>query len=127
MSGVAVLETIKVFDLAGWQLFIGFIPYIISCIIVLVRLFKAYKKNMEKNQNGLETDIPWHPKELLIAVVGAIITVILLICFKNYCPAKYVETQYEIKIENSASFNEVNNKYIILEEKENTYIVKERH
>ena len=127
MSGVTVLETIRITDLAGWQFFIGFMPYIISCILVLVRLFKAYRKNTEENQEYLELDIPWHPRELLIAVMGAIITVILLICFKNYCPAKYIETQYEIKIEDSASFNEVNNKYIILEEKENTYIVKERH
>ena len=127
MNGVTILETIKIADLSGWQFLIGFIPYIISCIIILVRLFKAYRKSSEKNQEYLETDMPWHPKELLTAVVGAIITVVLLTCIKNYYPAKYIETQYEIKIEDFVSFNEVNDKYIILEEKENTFIVKERN
>jgi hypothetical protein len=68
----------------------------------------------------------WSPKELYILLIGAILSVLMIPFLNEYFPAEYVETHYEMSIDDSASFNEVHNKYIIIEEKEDTFIVKEK-
>ena len=44
----------------------------------------------------------------------------------NVCPADYVETHYEVAVDDAVSFTEFYNKYTILEERAETFLVKER-
>lgn len=128
MNGVTILNTIEIYDLTWWQLLLGVSPLLISATICLIRLYSAFKKGTEDEQRrGVVSSEHWHPKELFSIVVGAIFCITLMFCLKNFWPANYVETHYEIKVENSASFKEVYSTYDILETKENTFIVKERN
>lgn len=122
MTGVTILDVIEIYDIADWQLFLCFIPFIISAIISFVIMYKSTK--------GLE---PWEPAPFpakvftIIIAIGASITIGSMLYADKHCPAKLTETQYEIKIEDSASFKEVYEKYNIIEEKEDTFIVTENN
>jgi len=127
MTGVTILDTIEIYQIAGWQFLLGFLPLIVAAIIFFTRQHIAFKKGTAEDQaRGVVSCEHWHPKELLLLVVGGFFSLVLLICLCKVCPADYIETQYEIKVEDTASFNEVYSKYEIIEEKENTFIVKER-
>lgn len=127
MTGVTILDSTDIYVLANWQLLIVFAPIILSVIILLIRLHKAFKMGTEDEQaRGVISIKNWSPKELYILLIGAIISVLLIPFLNEHFPAEYVETQYEIAIDDSANFNEVYNKYIIIEEKEDTFIVKEK-
>lgn len=127
MTGVTILDTIEIYQIAGWQFLLGFLPLIVTAIIFFTRQHIAFKKGTAEEQaRGLISCEHWHPKELLLLVLGGFLSLVFLICLGKFYPADYVETQYEIIIEDTASFNEVYRTYTFLEEKENTYIVKER-
>jgi hypothetical protein len=127
MTGVTILDTIEIYQIAGWQFLLGFLPLIVTAIVFFTRQHVAFKKGTAEEQaRGIISCEHWHPKELLLLVIGGFLSLAFLLCLGKFCPANYVETQYEISIEDTASFNEVYRTYAILEEKENTYIVKER-
>ena len=124
INGVTILESIDIYQLSGWQILIGFIPLCLSTVIYFVRLVKAFKSGSKEDQaNGL---VILPAKELFLIFIGGLISLIFIIILDRNCPTEFVETQYEIKIEDSASFNEVYNNYIIVEEKEDTFIVAKK-
>lgn len=122
MTGVTIIDIINIYDISEWQLLLCFIPFIVSAIISFVVMYKATK--------GLE---PWEPAPFptkvftIIIAIGASITIGSMLYVDKQCPAELVETRYEIKIEDSASFKEVYEKYNIIEEKEATFIVTEKN
>lgn len=120
MTGVTILNIFDIYDISGLQIFISFIPYILAAVLGFVTLNKAFKKNL----SGELVKFP--VKFYIILIIGAILTIASVIFLDSKYPAKYVETQYEISIDDTASFNEVYNNYTIIEEKENTFIVKEK-
>lgn len=127
MNGVTILDSIEIYQLAGWQFLLGFIPLAITAAVFFIRQHIAFKKGTAEEQaRGVISGEHWHPREMLLLVIGGLLSLALLLCFGKLCPADYIETQYEIKVDDTASFNEVYQTYTILEEKEDTYIVKER-
>lgn len=121
INGVTILESIDVYQLSGWQILIGLIPLILFTIIYFVRLFKAFKSDSKEDQAKGLVIMP--AKEIFLICIGGLISLIFIIVLDRNCPTEFVETQYEIRIEDSASFNEVYNNYNIIEEKEDTFIV----
>ena len=121
INGVTILESIDIYQLSGWQILIGLIPLILFTIIYFVRLFKAFKSGSKEDQAKGLVNMP--AKEIFLIFIGGLISLIFMIILDRNCPTEFVETQYEIKIEDSASFNEVYNSYNIIEEKEDTFIV----
>ena len=127
MNGVTILNTTEIYDPAWWQLLLGLSPLIISAVIYSTRLYIAFKKGTDDEQRrGVVSAEHWNPKELLTLLIGGIVSISLTICLDIFLPAAYLETHYEIKVEDSASFNEVYDVYTIIEERDNTFIVKER-
>ena len=120
MTGVTILNTFDIYDISGLQIFISFIPYILAAVLGFVVLHKAPKKTSSGDL------IKFPVKFYIIIIIGAILTMASVIFLDSKYPAKYVETQYEVSIDDTASFNEVYDNYIIIEEKEDTFIVKER-
>ena len=124
MTGVTIIDVIKIYDISDWQLFLCFIPFIISAIISLIMLYRA-----TKDLN------PWEPAPFLpkiftvIIVVGASITIVSMLYADKQCPAELIETQYEVKIDSSADFNEVYDKYEIKSKNTDTgtFIVVEKN
>ena len=124
MTGVTIIDVIKIYDISDWQLFLCFIPFIISAIISLIMLYRA-----TKDLN------PWEPAPFLskiftvIIVVGASITIVSMLYADKQCPAELIETQSEVKIESSADFNEVYDKYEIKSKNTDTgtFIVVEKN
>lgn len=121
MTGVTIIDVIKIYDIANWQMVLCFIPFLLSAVISLVIMFKATK--------GYE---PWEPAPFPVKVfmptiaIGALITICSMLYADKCCPAELVETQYEVRIEGTASFKEVYEKYNIIKEKEGTFIVTEK-
>ena len=127
MEGIVILDTIHIYQLAWWQIILMLLPLIGSAIIFFIRLNKAIKKGTPEEQaRGVVSSNNWSPNEFLITLSGGVLSIILGLLISINCPAQFIETQYEIKIEDSVSFNDFYNSYIILEEKENTFVVKER-
>lgn len=126
MNGITIINSTDIYGISGWQILLALCPLILSAIVFFVRLHKAFKKGTTYEQaRGVISIEHWSPKECLTILIGGVLAVILIVYF-NYRPADYIETQYIIKIENSVSFNDVYNKYEIVEEKEDTFIVRER-
>lgn len=127
MTEITILDTVDIYQLSWWQFLLALSPMILAAIICFTRMHIAFKKGTAEEQaRGVISSEHWHPKELLIPLFGAIVCIVIVICLNNFCPAEYVETHYEVKVSDSASFNKVFKAYTIIEEKENTYIVKER-
>ena len=124
MNGVTIINSTDTYTLAGWQFIVGMLPLIISSVIYFYLLVKSLNNRTpeQKAANTSDFDI----KYLLIIFVGGLCSFVLLFFLGRYHPASYVDTQYEIEIADSASFNEVYDKYSIITEKENTFIVVER-
>ena len=113
MNGVTILETIEVYALSFWQFVLGFTPLIIAAVIAIIHMCYAYKKGTNSY-------------EILYAVIGGILSLALLLCLQTHCPADYVETRYKVTVAETTSFVEFNNKYEVIEEKTDYFIVKER-
>ena len=127
MEGIVILDTTHIYELAWWQNILMLLPLIGSAVIFFIRLNRAIKKGTPEEQaRYIVTSDNWSPKEFLITLIGGLLSIILGLLIRTYCPAQFIETHYEIMIEDSVSFNDVYNSYIILEEKENTFVVKER-
>lgn len=127
MDGVTILDTIEIYALSWWQLVLGFIPLFIAAIVMFVRLYIAFKKGTEEEQKrGVINPANYKVRELLVAVVGGISSLVLLFCLAKYCPADYVETRYKVAVDNTASFVEFHDKYNILEKHPEYFIVKEK-
>lgn len=120
MTGVTILSTNDIYNISGLQILISFIPYLLAAVLGFVTVNKAFKKN----SSGESVKFP--VKFYIIIIIGATLTMASIIFLDSKYPAKYVETQYEISINDTASFNEVYDNFIIIEEKENTFIVKEK-
>ena len=119
MAGVTIVDSFEIYKIAGWQVIVGLIPLMLSGLIGFILLLKGIKPN--SNIVDKLAVVCY-----LSILVGGLLSLTLVLVFKNVCPAKYVETQYEISIDDTASFNAVYDKYEIIEEKENTFIVVER-
>lgn len=127
LDGVTILNSTDIYQASGWQLLIALSPLLVTIVIFFARMRIAFKKGTPEEQaRGVITSNNWSPAELLILLGGGVLTLIIGMYIDICCPTKYVETQYEIAIDDSASFNEVYNKHIIIEEKEDTFIVKEK-
>lgn len=124
MTGVTILEVIEIYSIADWQMILSLVPFLISAIISLAIILKATK--------GYE---PWEPAPFpakpftIVLVIGAFITTGAMLYADKQCPAKLVETQYEVKIDSSADFNEVYDKYEIKSKNTDTdtFIVVEKN
>ena len=125
MNGITIINSIDINTLAFWQFVVGMIPLIISAIIYFVKLHTALKNRTLEEQNN--NTVSFDNKNLLIIFIGGLLSFIFLFSMGKYCPAEYIETQYEIKIDNSVSFYEVYDNYSILAEKDNTFIVVEKN
>lgn len=124
MNGVTIISSTDTYTLAGWQFCVGLLPLIISAVIYFYLLGKSLN-NRTPEQKATNTS-DFDTKHLLIIFIGGLCSFVLLFCLGRYYPASYVDTQYEIEIADSASFNEVYDKHNIIYEKENTFIVVER-
>lgn len=123
MIGVTIIDSIDIFQLAGWQILVGFIPYVIFAAIGFILM---YKFNLKAYISGKPTGFP--VKFIVCVLAGGLISFVSILLMGKFCPADYVETQYEIRIEDSASFNEIYEKYEIKSknEDEGTFIVVEK-
>lgn len=124
MNGVTIINSTDIYGIASWQYIIGLLPFIISAVIVLYQLYKSIKKRTPEQKEANMCDFNF--KYLLVMFICWLCSFALVAFLDKCCPASYVSTQYEIEIADSASFNEVYNKYSIIAEKENTFIVVER-
>ena len=59
-------------------------------------------------------------------VIGGILSLALILCLDKTCPADYLETRYKIEVDETASFVEFHDKYNILEEHSDYFIVTEK-
>ena len=127
MSGVTILDTIEIYTLSWWQFVLGFTPLLIAAIICFVRLYIAFKKGTkEEQERGVINPANYKIHEFLFAVVGGALSLVLILCLDKYCPVDYVETRYKVSVDDTASFVEFYDKYNILEEHSDYFIVKER-
>lgn len=127
MNGITVVDVIEIYELAGWQFILGIIPMMVCATILFVRMYKAFKKgSAEEQARAVLSAEHWNPKELLWIFLGGLLSFVLLLCLKSYCPADHIETRYEVTIADSVSFNDFYKTYEIVEEHSDTFIVKER-
>ena len=127
MNGITIIDTIEIYELSGWQVLLGFAPFIVCFVVMLVRLYRAFKKGTAYEQaRAVISTEHWNPKEFIISLVGAVLSFALMLGLETYCPAKYIETQYNIVIDDSVSFNDFHEKYEIVSIDGNEYRVKEK-
>lgn len=127
MTGVIILDTIEIYELTGWQFLLGLSPLFIAAIIMFVRMYKAFKKGSEFDQAMMVLSPEhWSPKELITLLAGAVLSVALVGCLETFCPADYVETQYKVTVDETTSFVEFHNRYEVIEEKTDYFLVRER-
>lgn len=108
MTGVTIIDVIKIYDISDWQLLLCLIPFIVSAIISFIIMYKATRDLNPWELAPFSTKI-----STIIAVIGAAITIGSMLYADKQCPAELIETQYEVKIDSSADFNEVYDKYEI--------------
>lgn len=113
MTGVTILETVEIYTLSFWQFVLGFMPLIIAAVVAVIHMCYAYKKGTKSY-------------EILYAVVGGILSLALLFSLQTHCPADYVETRYKVTVDETTLFVEFNNKYEVIEEKPDYFLVRER-
>jgi hypothetical protein len=127
VNGVTILDTIEIYTLSLWQFVLGFTPLLIAAIICFVRLYIAYKKGTkEEQEQGVINPVYHKHFEILCDGIGGILSLALLLCMCKLCPADYLETRYKVKVDKTASFIEFHNKYTIIEEHTDYFIVKDR-
>ena len=132
MHGITIIDTIKIYETAWWQLLLGLLPLIIGAVFYFVKWYRAFKKGTAAEQacGVVNTDnysVKDFCKSLLVLAIGGILSGVLCVCFAKVWPARYVETRYEILINETVGFIEFYDSYVMLEETENgTFIVKER-
>lgn len=124
MTGVTIIDVIKIYDISDWQLLLCFIPFIVSAIISFIIMYKAARDLNPWELAPFSTKI-----STIIVVIGAAITIGSMLYADKQCPAELIETQYEVKIDSSADFNEVYDKYEIKSKNTDTdtFIVVEKN
>lgn len=110
MTGVTILDTIEIYTLSGWQFIVGFIPLAVGALITFILFAKKHKM----------------PTALLYEIIGGILSIALLLCLGKICPADYVETRYKVAVDETTSFVEFHDKYNIVEEHPEYFIVTEK-
>ena len=127
MEGITVIDTIEIYELAGWQIVLGILPLILSAAICFIRMYKAFKKGtVEDRAAGVLSSEHWKPREILIVFLGGILSFVLMFCLEQFCPADLTATHYEVAVSDSVPFNSFYDTYEIIEKRDTTYIVKER-
>ena len=132
MPGITIIDTVDVYTTAWWQFLLGLLPLALGAIFYFVKWYRAFMKGtLDEQARGVVNTANYSVKDffksLLVLAVGGILSGILCACFAKVWPARYVETKYEVSIDETASFVEFYDNYIMLEETENgTFIVKER-
>lgn len=132
MSGITIIDTINIYETAWWQLILGLVPLCIGALIYFGIWHKAFKKGTpEERARGVVSAEHYSLKDFgrsfLALAIGGIISMILCGCFSTIWPARYVETKYEVSVDETVSFVEFYENYSVVEETENnTFIVKEK-
>lgn len=127
MTGVTILDTMEIYTLSWQQFVLGFIPLLIAAVISFVHIWLDYKKGTkEEQERGVINTNNHKPWEILYLVIGGILSLVILLCLDKICPADYLETRYKIQVDDTASFVEFHNKYNILEEHPEYFIVTEK-
>ena len=127
MNGVTILDTMEIYTLSCWQFELGFTPMIVALIISLVHLWIDFKKGTkEEQERGVISTNNHKPWEILYAVIGGILSLILILSLDGCCPANYLETRYKVKVDETTPFVEFYDKYNILEEHPEYFIVTEK-
>ena len=124
MNGITILDTIEVYQLAWWQFFVGLIPLFVATAIYMFSWIYTYKKSSDQEKTLMLTRCS--VKSLILILVGGFLSFISLIFINHKCPAEYVETRYEVKIDENIPFKEVYSNYNIIAEKEDTFIVTKK-
>lgn len=115
MTGVTILDTMEIYTLSWQQFVFGFTPMAIAAIISFVHIRIDYRKSTKHK--------PW---EILYCVIGGILSLVLMLCLDRNCPADYVETRYKVTVDETTSFVEFHDKYNIVEEYPEYFIVIEK-
>lgn len=132
MPGITIIDTIKIYEAAWWQVMLSLIPLIIGAVFYFVKWYIAFKKGTpeERARRVVSTNnytINDFCKSILALIVGGILAVILTVCSSNVWPTQYVETRYEVSIDKAVSFVDFYENYtIIAKTNDNTFIVKEK-
>lgn len=127
MTGVTIIDTMEIYTLSCWQFVLGFTPLAIAAIISFVHLWIDYRKGTkEEQERGVINTNNHKPWEILYMVIGGILSLILILGLDRYCPADYLETRYKVKVDETTSFIEFYDKYNILEEHPEYFIVTEK-
>lgn len=128
MNGVTILDTMEIYVLSFWQFVLGFTPLMVAAAICFIRLYKAYKKGTKEEQEQGVINLANYQKpfEFLYMVIGGILSLALLLCMSKLCPVDYAETHYKVRVDETASFIEFYDKYTILEEHPEYFIVTEK-
>lgn len=127
MTGVTILDTMEIYTLSWWQFVLGFTPLLITAVISFIHIWIDYKKGTkEEQERGVINTNNHKPWEILYMVIGGILSLVLILCLDRNCPADYLETRYKVKVDETASFVEFYDKYNILEEHPEYFIVTEK-
>ena len=127
MIGVTILDTIEIYTLSWQQFVFGFTPLVIALIVSLIHLSVDYNKEKKRSTTSGTFNINYHkPWEILYCVIGGILTLAILFYLHTNCPADHLETQYKVKVDETTPFIEFYDKYEILEEHPEYFIVKDR-
>ena len=127
MTGVTILDTMEIYTLSWQQFVLGFTPMAIAAIISFVHIWIDYRKGTkEEQEQGVINTSKHKPWEILYCVIGGILSLILILCLDRNCPADYLETRYKVKVDETTSFIEFYDKYNILEEHPDYFIVTDK-
>lgn len=127
MTGVTILDTMEIYTLSCWQFVLGFTPMAITAIISFVHLWIDYRKGTkEEQERGVINTNNHKPWKILYMVIGGILSLVLILGLDKCCPADYLETRYKVKVDETTSFIEFYDKYNILEEHPEYFIVTEK-
>lgn len=115
MTGVTILDTMEIYTLSWQQFVFGFTPLAIAAIISFVHIWIDYRKGAKHKS--------W---EILYCIIGGILSLILILGLDRTCPADYLETRYKVKVDETTPFVEFYDKYNIIEEHPDYFIVTEK-
>lgn len=127
MNGVTILDTMEIYTLSWWQFALGFTPLLITVVISFIHIWIDYKKGTkEEQERGVINTNKHKPWEILYMIIGGILSLFLILCLDRNCPADYLETRYKIEVDETAAFVEFHDKYNIIEEHPEYFIVTEK-
>lgn len=123
-NGVNIIETIPIMT-NYFVLNFVFLVLTICMIYIICQFCKIFKITMQKNVDFDEIDNRYC--KIIYSLIAIICLFIICIVISGiYHPDYTGEDKYKVEITDSASFNEVYNKYEILEQEGNIYLIKEK-